>query len=245
MSAINWNVHDRWGNQIFSYAFARAYAQRVGATLHTSPWLGELIFDIDDPMIERLLPKRYDMDLEQWNGESDIELTGWHQHQKHLIYTRAWLRDNLRFKPQIMEFMERAPKHDVAAHVRHGDYLGVGGYVSIRPSAYKIAAAEHKINPDVMVFLTEENPGHVPQLDEMGLGFLADFATLMFSRILFRGNSTFSWWAATLGVNDAVFSPDLTGIPINGLRHVPFRRGNHWALSKYHPNQSDLLLPET
>lgn len=37
-------VEGRFGNQLFQYAFARALAEKYGAELQTSDWIGPQIF---------------------------------------------------------------------------------------------------------------------------------------------------------------------------------------------------------
>ncbi len=57
--------------------------------------------------------------------------------------------------------------------------------------------------------------------------FVNDFLTLMRAKVLFRANSTFSWWAGTLGCG-TVYSPEVNGAV--GFVNVPFVRGNHCRL---------------
>jgi hypothetical protein len=62
--------------------------------------------------------------------------------------------------------------------------------------------------------------------------WLSDFLKLYFARTIFRANSSFSWWAATLSPTAKVFSPviDKTHIyGVDGMEEitVDFVKGNH------------------
>ena len=68
------------------------------------------------------------------------------------------------------------------------------------------------------------------------LSWLADWQILLNAPVLFRGNSTFAWWAGELADHEAVFCPvvDKPG------KHVfPFVAGNH---EKTWPTGPDLRL---
>ncbi len=73
-----------------------------------------------------------------------------------------------------------------------------------------------------------------------GYEFLRDFFALYNADILFRANSTFSWWAATLGnAQNEVYSPVVEGL-VGYQNQVKFVKGN-WprcvsmnSVSDYH-----------
>lgn len=249
MSVVTLRPHDRWGNTLFQYAYARAYARKVGAKLQTSAWLGQQVFEIADPPIERDLPARYDMDREQWDGETDIDITGWGLHQKCLLYSRADAKAWFRFKPWVAAACAQVPKLAIAAHLRHGDFIAESAYVAISLRSYFDAAAKAGLDTRKgnIVFVMQESPILEEQLVKAGLGFLPDFFALMQARVLLRANSSFSWWAAVLGENERVFAPQLAGIvPQAGIfQDAPFVEGNWPAISCVHPNCSDLHLRET
>lgn len=244
MSVVTLRFHDRFGNNLFQYCFARAYAERIGATLQTSAWVGQQIFELSDPPIEKPLPQRYDMDFEHWDGESHIDLTGWGLHQKCLIYTREQAREWLVFKPWIRQAVEQTPSLPLVAHLRHGDFVAMADYVAVSNKSYTAAWASFELPAEALTFVSEDDPTSEEQLVRAGLGFLPDFFLLMRARILMRANSTFSWWAHVLGNNERIFSPCLTGIePRAGvLQDAPFVEGNWPAISCRHLNCSDLHL---
>jgi hypothetical protein len=250
MSVIARRLHDRFGNTCFQYANARAYAERHGCELHTTPWVGDKIFDLDSKPLtdgDANLPKRADLDIRQWDGETNIEITGWCLNQDSLIYSRADLRRWLKFKPEVMAAMDKVPRVPIACHLRHGDFLGLEGFVAISRASYVRAVQQAHLDPKDITWVSEETAHHVPELDEAGIGFMADFAVMMWADVLFRANSSYSWWASSLGLNRATFSPDLAGIATGQAvpQEVPFVAGNHCAISRFHPNCSDLHLRET
>ena len=246
MSVVTRRLHDRYGNQLAQYAMARAYARKVGAQLQTTAWLGQQIFEIDDPPIEKDLAARYDMDIEKWDGETDINLTGWGLHQKCLLYSRADVKAWFRFKPWVQAALAQVPRLELAAHVRHGDFVVLADYVAISMPSYFDAIASAGLDRNKLTCIMPDSPIIEEQLVQAGLGFLPDFFALMRARVLLRANSTFSWWAATLGDNERVFAPKLDGIkPQAGItQSVPFAEGNWPAVSCVHPNCSDLHLRE-
>ena len=74
--------------------------------------------------------------------------------------------------------------------------------------------------------------------------WLDDFLKLYFARTIFRANSSFSWWAATLSPTAKVFSPVIDKHHIYGVDGmeeitVDFVEGNHphwlphWIRGKY------------
>lgn len=249
MTVIARRFHDRAGNNLFQYAHARSYAERIGAELQTDPWWGQKVFGLTEKPIERDLPKRADMDFEQWDGETDIELTGWALHQKCLLYSRADVKRWLQFTDEI----ERALKTDlspfpVAYHVRWGDFQTMPDFIAISHGSYEKAIRQFL--PDfnyLPKMICAWDSLRSTKLESMNLGWLPDFAALMQATHLFRANSTFSWWAAALGDNARVFSPKLNGIAPLALcfQDVPFVEGNHCAISCFHNNCSDLYLRET
>lgn len=246
MNVVTLRPHDRFGNVLFQYCYARAYARKVGAQLQVEPWVGTQIFEINDPPIEKDLPQRYDMDMAQWDGETNINLTGWGLHQNCLLYSRADAKEWLKFKPWVAAALSHVPRLELAAHIRHGDFFWMADYIAISMASYFEAMEKFGFDRKRLTCLTQDTPILEEQLVQAGLGFLPDFFAMMQARVLFRANSTFSWWAATLGNNDAVFSPHLKDIKpkANEYQHVPFVEGNWPAVSYTHPNCSDLHLKD-
>lgn len=248
MNIVNCKFSSPWlGNQLFIYAFARAYAEKHGFEFRCEDWMGQRIFQLNDLPYISGMPMRHDVELDKWDGESDITIGGYAQRQQCLLYTREWARNVYRFRPEIQELLNQVVTYDICAHLRHGDYLGVPGFVAIHHGAYCAAALQFGIDPDKIHFVTQDNPERHAALEAMGFPFLADFYQLMKARVLFRANSTFSWWAATLGHAERIFSPNVEGIRGSDgeLRDAPFEEGNHCNFTNHCWFTTSLYLRET
>lgn len=194
MSIVRTNLIGRFGNQLFQWAHAKAFAVKNGRTLATPPWVGEKIFDISEAS----------------RSEQGTVFGGYHQDQESIIYSRKDVLNWLKINPNLKAKLDAAlPKDKVVAHLRRGDY-GPLGYVVVSQESYRQAAKLNGFNPDEIVFLSENNPTRVEGF-EGELSFLPDFYRMMKAPVLFRANSSFSWWAATLG-DGRVFSPVIENI---------------------------------
>lgn len=211
----------RFGNQLFQYAFARGYAEEIGAELQTPPWIGQLLFGVADPPIIEQLP-RLELD-EHPDDRADVDLYGYFQYRRAFeIYKLGRLRAWFTFRPEILARWA-GPPAPAALHLRRGDYVGSDPlYCTVELAAYHRAMQAAGLDLDWIQVVSEEEPTLTPLA---GAEWLQDFITLMRAEVLFRANSTFSWWAATLG-GHRVFSP-----VVEGLRgphsDVPFVEGNH------------------
>lgn len=203
---IRTNLLGRFGNQCLQYLHARARAERNGDTISTPQWIGEQIFDI--PVAHR------------YRDKDSMDVTGYCQDQESLIYTRKQAREWFKFKPEIQKALSSVPPVKIACHRRVGDYEDLG-YVVVSEQSYFNAAEKYFPGDAPLTFITEENPFLVPGLPD----FLPDFYRIMTAEVIFRGNSTFSWVAATL--SDAkVFSPIVWGLE-GGREHLcEFTIGN-------------------
>lgn len=262
MSVIAIQLMEGFFNRVSQYAWARGYAEKHGCQLQTNFWMGQRAFQLDDPPIEKPLPLREEMDMEKWDGEVNIQLIGWGQHQKSLTYSRAQARKWFTFRPEVATALEAVPHFEVAAHVRGGDYVGLDGFVAISEESYLKACDQYGIDRNKLRFICERHPLSVPELpatpedhtrsineNVTGLGFLTDFCVLMRADVLLRSNSTFGLWAGWLGDHKRVFSPDVRGLPTNGPRpqyqDAPFVEGNHMPTTPSYSGCSELHLRET
>lgn len=226
MSVINRKFLGRFGNQLFQYAFARAYAEKYGFELHTDPWVGEEIFQIEHPRIEDELPKVPDSLLEF--GEANIEIEGYSQLSRCMIFTEADARKWFQFKPEVLEALQKHTVPVNCSHYRCGDYVAAP-YPIISKKAF--ASAWEQFGYEPMDFVEEHSGNVIAGLPE----FLPDFYRLMVAPAMFRSNSTYSWWAGVLNTGGSVFSPVIKGLAYS-IEHdnVPFVRGNYERICDLH-----------
>jgi len=225
----------RFGNQLFQYAFARAMADRFGATLQTPPWIGQRLFGISDPPIDVALPR---LEVDEIPEEPNVDLHGYFQRARHLQFLSASrLKSMFTFLPA---WTERFPKDGsyVAAHLRRGDYANrfAEVYCIVSRESYVRACERFGFDPGTIVWYAEESQQR-SDLDAEGLGFLPDFFGMMKADVLLRANSTFSWWAGVLG-SARVFSPLVSAE--TGHQDVEFVEGN-WPRMIAH--EDDFVLP--
>jgi hypothetical protein len=261
MSVISIELIEGFFNRVSQYAFARAYAEKHGCQLQTNRWMGQKVFLIDDPPIEKPLPVREEYEIDKWMGETGIRITGWAQHQRALLYGQADVKRWFTFRPEILELLKPVPHFPIAAHLRRGDYLGHNNFITISETSYLEACDRFGVDRNALKFICEEYPIIVPGFEPSekdhtrggdeaitGLGFLPDFYALMQADILFRANSSFSYWAGVLGNHKRIFSPDLKGVSKTGERPlyqaVPFVEGNHMPIGLFDEFHSELHLRE-
>lgn len=236
------------GNKLFQYAFARSYAESIGAELQTPYWPGQDIFEsINDPPITTKFKETALDSVPQ--GEDNIDIIGFFQCAHHVkCYTRTWAKKLFRFK---QEWLEKFPKPEVryvAAHVRRGEYLHrySNKYAVLTHRSYEAAFMLYGVDRSLVRWvytLTDKTPQkdvpwpntwpypawtssspHAKMLPQ-ALEFLPDFLMMIDADILFRANSTFSYWASVLAdKQQQIFAP-LVG-ELVGEHDIPFIRGN-------------------
>lgn len=216
MAIIGVEFCGRFGNQMFQYAFARAYAELHKATFCVGPWVGQKIFDLADRPYTPL-PKN-DFDTIPW-GQTNIALQGYFQNAEAVkILSVSKLREWFRLRPAWQQLVKPVA---IAAHLRYGDYVSIGTYCLITKESYIKAVQNVGLDPASITWVSEDTPNPVTLPEP--LGFLPDFLTLMWAKVLFRANSSFSWWAATLNPGE-IFSPVVEGRV--GSNNVEFVKGN-------------------
>lgn len=265
------------GNRMFQYAFARSYAERHGFELHTPRCILQRIFQIDDPPADRDLPLMAGDHSQTGyafgamnDGAYDVTLTGQRQHQEELTYTRTDAKRWFKLRPEMEELVRNVPSMEVVANLRRGDYTyACNPFVVISEESYLDACDEYGIDKDKVYFLDGETHYRIPEIpvespwvnldatqqgkvgDAARLDFLPDLALMMRAKVLLRSNSTFAWWAATLGDAERVFSPDIRAVtpagPVPGTLYrapqdVPFVEGNHMPMAWGWPFLSELHL---
>jgi hypothetical protein len=233
MSTVRLSMMGGLGNRMHQFAHAKAFCEQNNHELRCEEWVGEKIFTLDG-----YVPKRP-------NGTEQIQLFGYFQTQKDLIYSRADCRRWFKIRPEVEQYLIR-PIEYPHAHFRRGDYAGAGFPLISRASVDK-AAAEHGIplgpnGGSRYIAVSEEDPQRNHMIgDDMQM--LPDFYKLMKAPVLFRANSTFSFWSGVLG-NGRVFSPRIDGLT-GGIEHdnVRYEEGNHCRCADL-PFVTDLHLKE-
>jgi len=201
----------RLGNLLFIYSHLRAYAEQNGYEVSLPPWIGERVFA---GVPEAVRPDKYKLDVDL--GE-DL-----HQRQSSLIYTRKQVREWFTFNPEVLERLQPAKcSREFLLNVREGpDYIGAG-MVCIAKESYRMACDKRFGTLSKLDWAWERDvaPTWLECFDgdewASGLGTtevcLPSFYRLMTAPVLFRANSTFSYWAATLS-DGRIFSPVIEGM---------------------------------
>jgi hypothetical protein len=214
--------NERLGNQLFRYAYARKLSELYDAELECDPWSGLEAFEgvHYSGMTEPGVQLSYDEAPPA--GFTCVRLHGRFMRQEHLIYTRSEVRRWFKIR-EIYQNVD-LPRGYVAAHLRRGDYERRNSpFILLKESAYQRAMEKNGHSWEDCWKVREENP-NLSQLHPTHLAFLNDFQILMNADVLYRANSTFSWWAAVLG-KAKVFSPEIYGLS-PGWQHVEFLPGN-------------------
>lgn len=232
----------RLGNCLFIYAHARAWCEQNGYELCMHPWVGEKIFNIP----EAVRPRR-DISYDTMPEET-------HQYQKSLIYTRKQVREWFSFKPEVLERLKpiREKPTKILFNLRHDvDHLNAK-FVVISKESYVDACVNRGYSPIEAEWETDTEPTRLPSFggDPWASGYnttgvcVPSFYRLMLAPVLFRANSTFSWWAATLG-NGKVYSPIIRGME-GGVpdQYCPHWVEGNWPVMVHQAPNTDLHLAE-
>ena len=235
----------RFGNQLFQYVFARAYAEAYDATLEIPNWIGEKIFkNVSHASVSKRLPM-LGIDVINW-GDVNIDLCGYFQTARCFDFLseskiRQWLQFKDHFNVNAVNSVE------LAAHLRIGDYktLWPNVFCQISEQSYIDCADQLGIPSENITWVSEEGTKRNSQFDSIsyqqtpgcmygggqyndkGISFLPDFFTLMNAKVLLRSNSSFSFWAGFFNTN-RVMCPVVENRV--GLHTVKFAEGNSKAI---------------
>lgn len=230
----------RFGNLLFQYAHARAWCEQNHHELCLPPWVGEKVFTIP----EAVRPKRRRPDI--------VWTENLRQDQDSLIYTRSQVRKWFTLRPEILDMLVgiTSTRFHVVLNVREGQDYRDAGLVTISRESYSKACRDAGYDPVFAVWETDTRPTTLPRFtsnpNASGLGTtwacIPSFYRLMSAPVLFRANSTFSWWAATLG-NGRVFAPNIRGIRggVANAQCDTWVEANWPACAEAH---TDLYLPD-
>ena len=230
----------RFGNSLFQYAAAKAYARKIGATLETPWWIGQELFeDIDDPPLSTRITQ-YGLNEIPEDERTNINLFGYFQHKQAFdLYTMTDVLSWFRIKQEWLRQVPN-PGSEVMTHMRRGDYVSthIDAFCVIHAKAYENAIVLNGYSPESVLNIVEGDT--TGRRLVAGTEWLWDFITLSRAKVLFRGNSTFSLWAGALGRVPVIYSPVIEGL--RGWQHdVSFVRGNHPRTAD-HPGVDDFVL---
>jgi len=231
--------YGRFGNQLFQYAFARAYAEKYGAVLETPEWVGEKIFkDISHQRPSCKLPRIKENKV--FEGQVNIDLFGYFQKKQFIdTMSESKVREWFQFKDEWTEKFKKKKEYSLIAHLRRGDYLEKysSHFCIITKESYIEACRKYNLPEDKIVWLSEETQKFNPELDN-DLQFLPDFFTMVNADVFLRANSTFSLWAGFFNKNK-VYSPlvednvgfcDVGFVEGNSSKIIP--RGSFFVLNR-------------
>lgn len=251
--------YGRFGNQLFTVAYANAYAQSIGAVLELpAEWSGRIIFPHfkDYPTISTGLPCPGFHYMP--NGETNLALLGFYQNQtalnlwKNMPY-KTWFKFNPLFENICYEFYnwdkivnpQNLEHPTVLYHRRAGDYI---------ETPYPIIELNHILNimRDHMVGTRRykfSGCGDCPDNQKLPqffrntkIDFISDFIFMTMADVLIRSNSSFSWWAAALGKpGQTVLAPLVQG-ETSKEATPPFVEGNYPAFVPHDAHHTDLHL---
>ena len=102
-----------------------------------------------------------------------------------------------------------ANNYDAVVHIRGGDYHSACR-LSQRYYKEALASFEHiLICTNDKSYAASVLPGHVRFVysSDLGLDEIADFSTMALASHLVASNSTFSWWAGEIGMQNSIIEP--------------------------------------
>jgi hypothetical protein len=238
----------RFGNQVGQYSLARSMADKLNVKLETPDWIGRKIFTgVDGPITVpnknlKVLPQ------EAIPTQVNAAFYGYYQYQGAFDQmSQAKLRSWLTVRPELMALCPKPRPYYIACHVRKGDYVKHQDvYAVVENICFKNALKQYGYDEADVIWLTEEDPQPGTKLMPAGMDFMYDFMILMQADVVFRSNSTFSFWGAALGGCQKVYSP-LVGDKVGIREDIEFVAGNQSANfhPKYHRGllHSDMILP--
>ena len=128
----------RFGNSLFQYAFLKTYAKKWGLSVQTAPWVGQTIYEIDDPPVtvsllarhERRDPRTHQQLPPVGREFVRTDFIGYAQyHTSYYRPDRDYIRQLFRVREKYRQPLADAvaevrgdAKTLVGLHIRRGDY---------------------------------------------------------------------------------------------------------------------------
>jgi hypothetical protein len=203
----------RGGNQFFQYAMVRSIAEKRGLNywFDKRNWKGGDLFKLDFGVADGVIDKIYEEHGSEFNADVyDVaDFTGFHgyfQNEKYFDHekVRKWY----------------IPTIDVSAdfdnvcyiHFRGGDYNVYPWDMYQLPKSYydEAMAIMLEKKPDLTFKVVTDDPDEARKrfnLEIISNSMEEDFVLLMKTKYLIISNSSFSWWAGWLTLDNTVIAP--------------------------------------
>lgn len=199
-----------FGNSVQQFVFAKSYAEFTNSKLEIpKDWIGRRIFNIkEDNIKQRSLPTVSEENIQF--GETNLDIYGFFQDPKfYKLISLSKCREWLSIQDKWLKKFPANKKYYIACHLRRGDFVILHhSYPVIQEIAYLNSVYKHNYDSKDVIWVGE----NIPQLDDectsLGIDFLPDFLTLINADVLFRGPSTFGFWAGVIG-NNIMYSPEV------------------------------------
>lgn len=220
----------RFGNAIHQFVACNSYAEFVNCFFSfNKDWNGLKIFDVCINYKDVEFGLRNVNEHELIMGTENINLDGFFQNIKfykimYLNKIKTWLK----IKDKWLNKFPKKKDFYIACHLRRGDMVEYStSYPVFTEQSYINAVRKFGFNDNDVIWVSENDPILDDECNSLGIPFLPDFMTLYHSDVLFRANSTFSFWAGVLG-GCIMYSPihDFPGFnSMIGLIDVDFEYG--------------------
>ena len=209
---VSVELRGRLGNQLFQYAVCRIMAEKLDCDFSISDeWLGKNIFNVSlgkrpyhksnvifDEKVNKFNP-------EIFNIEPNTHLFGFWQSEKYFVGYETKIRQWLSLDVPNSDYLN---EEYCTIHFRAQD-----GYLRenwVLPPNYFERAKEYvrnNINKDIKFVIVTDNPQlashYFPKDIIISNDMKTDLSILTHSKNKIISNSSFSWWAAWLGLPDS------------------------------------------
>lgn len=209
---ITVELRGRLGNQLFQYSLCRVMSERLGGQYSISPeWLGKGIFNCSlgetpyskSQVIFNEGVNTFNPDV--FNGGREMHLFGYWQSEKYFLGYEDKIRDWLRLDVPNSDYIknEYCPIHFRAqdGYLRENFVLPVS-YFNKCKEYVRNAVGSH-----IKFVVVTDNPQlskrYFPNDIIINNDMKTDLAILTHSKYKIISNSSFSWWAAWLGLPDS------------------------------------------
>lgn len=206
---VSVELRGRLGNQLFQYSICRILADKLNCDFSIPPeWLGKTLFETSmgkSPYVRSSVvfdEKINKFNPEVFNIKPDTHLFGFWQSEKYFVGYENQIREWLKLEKPDSEYIK---KEYCTIHFRAQD-----GYLRenwVLPPEYFESAKNYfrnNVNKDIKFVIVTDNPQlskrYFPQDIIISNDMKKDLSILTHSKNKIISNSSFSWWAAWLGL---------------------------------------------